>query len=384
MNNSSDSLTIQVTKGELYAVLGKYGLKSSGLSPLIKHLKVTPLSSVISDNIKAALDNPVFRKAFNIVANPDLIVNSRIGGGSTGLEEMQLCRNKSQGDTLALVLEDESNNIIIKLFSNYAEYINWFVSNYAGKNKETVANYIPPSTELESFLFILHAIDAFRIASYKGMLNYASGKKAEMKLVEFAQTMEKSIKSRDIRWLLPAFVILTPGLDEYNLDLTPEKSKILVGQNFTVSSIDAASGEGIMTFGEAGKNMGVEFYRSWMLAAGFEINISTASGKKTVSRMFIAPTALANHFVKLENGIGGKCIVNHQAYTSNQLEVKLEEIFEQAMSMKTETFEAERVQVQNNPVNPPIVEARTNKFCKNCGAVINPNIKFCANCGTKV
>ncbi len=79
--------------------------------------------------------------------------------------------------------------------------------------------------------------------------------------------------------------------------------------------------------------MGVEFLHSWLLSCGFEIHAAEPEGFKAVERLFIAPTVLTNHFVRLKGAQGGKATVNHQAYTAEQLLTKLDELFGKAFSM---------------------------------------------------
>lgn len=346
------------------------------------------------------LNNITFRKAAKIIASPDLIVVNRIGGGSVGLEEVRLLRRKDEGDLLAAVSEGENGSYIIKVFDNFTQYLNWWVEKFAGKNEETVANFIPPKVSLESFLFVLHAIDSFRRVSYQNMLEYKMGERASMRFSDFSSTMSASIKSRDIRWLLPAFMVMTPGLDSYRLDMRPENVSILTEQNITANSKNPATGEDMLVFGEAGQAMGVEFYRTWMMSTGFEIRIMTPQGFKGIERMFLAPTALANHFVRLETLQDGRCMINHQAYTKEQLEVKLDEIFKKAFSVPVQAQVHAPVQpqahipapspipsqipvqgqipVQNQGPVPPTGTGR----CPKCGAGITPGMKFCNKCGT--
>jgi hypothetical protein len=94
-----------------------------------------------------------------------------------------------------------------------------------------------------------------------------------------------------------------------------------------------ASCEDVLVFGEAGQVMGVVFLHSWLLSCGLEINVIGPEGFQPLERLFITPTVLTNHFVRLGTTQDGKATVNHQACTAEQLLSKLEELFGSAFAM---------------------------------------------------
>lgn len=276
---------------------------------------------------RALLDNPEFQRSARIVANPDLYVINRIGGGAMGLEEIRLHRKKSEGDDLVAVAEATDGNCTIMGFESFGKYLDWWAERFAGKNEDTAVNYFPMKLRLEEFLFLLHAVDSYRRVSYQNLLDFNYTNRPAMEFAEFAQTMAASLKSRDIRWLLPAFLVVTPGMEQYKIEVEPGQAAVLADQNFTVTLETGAGGKKLLAFGEAGKCAGVEFFRSWLMASGFEINTAGTDGFTGVERVFIAPTALANHFFRLETSETGGALVSHQAYTSEELKRKLEELY---------------------------------------------------------
>jgi hypothetical protein len=155
---------------------------------------------------------------------------------------------------------------------------------------------------------------------------------AHQKFSDFTQTMAAAISSADIRWLLPAFMVILPGFETYKIEIIPENAGVLYDYNF-LENAKLASGDDVLIFGEAGESMGIEFYRTWLMASGFEINVSESNGFTTTDRIFIAPTAVTNHFVRLETSGNGNTMVNHQAFTIEELNVKLDELFEKAFTM---------------------------------------------------
>ncbi len=122
-------------------------------------------------------------------------------------------------------------------------------------------------------------------------------------------------------------------------------------------------GDVIMTFGEARHITGVEFYRTWLLALGFEIKVVGKDGFETKGRFFIAPTALCNHFVRIEKETDGQVYANHQAYTKEQLIYQLKE------QLGT-VFASENQKVE--------------KICSHCNNQVPEDALFCNKCGNKL
>jgi len=382
MADQTTGPTYQMLQSDVKAALSHLRLETNARSPLAVLLKgqTTPVNA--SPDLVTQLNSPNLRQALAIAAGPDLIAKWRIGGGSVDLMEFSLTRSKDQGQALVLVAGAEQANILLRVFAQPADFVDWFMASYAGKNDQTVANYIPPTVELGEFVYLLHAIDAFRIASFKGMLDYQAGQRPTLSLTDFTDTLQRSVKSRDIRWLLPAFLILTPGLDPADFDLSADKTRILMDKNFLVTSQTAGSPEQRLGFAEAGQTMGVEFYRTWLVAAGLEITVAAPGGFTAVERLFIAPTALANHWVQIKTPAapGQTARVNHQALTYDQLQVKLSQALDKALALPVA---ASASAVPASPVQPAAAKP-TALFCAHCGSPLKPEAKFCKECGTKV
>ncbi|MDD2456987.1 MAG: zinc ribbon domain-containing protein [Eubacteriales bacterium] len=397
MNTTIEGTTYQIHLSDLAAALNQQGLVPNVLSPLPQLLSGPGTGSNLQPDPVALLGQPNMRQVLKIAANPDLIVKSRIGGGSVDLMEFTLTRTQSEGNQLVLVAAAEQSSVLLRLFPTGADFITWFMDHYAGKNDQTVANYMPPTVELGEFLYMLHAIDAFRIASFKGMLAYQAGLSPTLRLSEFTDTLSRSVRSKDIRWLLPSFLVLTPGLDPAGFNLDAEKTRILMTRNFLTLQQEQGSQEQVLGFAEAGQTMGVEFYRTWLVAAGFEVLAAASGGIAPVSRLFVAPTALANHLVQIEtqNVTGQPIRVNHQAMTYDQLEQKLNQIFDQALSVPVVPLSSAAApapaasvtapdQVPPAPVAATAAAKPATRFCAQCGSPLQPGAKFCKSCGAKI
>lgn len=392
MNTPTEGTTYQIPLSGLAAALTQQGLALNTLSPLSLLLAGQNAGANLQPDLATLLGQADARQALKIAASPDLIVKGRIGGGSVDLMEFTLARSQPEGNRLVLVAGAEQSSVLLRLFATGADFIGWFMGHYAGKNDQTVANYIPPTVELGEFLYMLHAIDAFRIASFKGMLAYQAGQRPTLRLPEFTESLHRAVRSKDIRWLLPAFLILTPGLDPAGFDLDAEKTRILMARKFLTLNQEQGSQEQVLGFAEAGQTMGVEFYRTWLVAAGFEIQAATPGGVSAISRVFFAPTALANHLVQIdpEKAAGRPIQVNHQAMTYSQLEQKLSQIFEQALSLPVVPLSMASTQdlvTAADNQSPPVPAAASKpatRFCAQCGSPLQPGAKFCKSCGAKV
>ncbi|MBU7006559.1 zinc ribbon domain-containing protein [Phosphitispora fastidiosa] len=325
-----------------------------------------------------------FLRAMRIATQPDLYIVVRVAGAQ-GLTEIRLHRRKSEGESVVTTEQRAEGSLTLSVFENAGAWLNEWVKGFAGDSDAPAANYIPPKVSLEEFLFVLHAVDSFRRTSYQNMLSHVFTDRAYVKVPEFLQSMADSLKSMDVRWLLPAFLAVTPGVEQYQTDIDPQNIAVLLQHDFFTEG-KLASGENVLVFGEAGQIMGVEFFRSWFTSCGMEINVAGPEGFKTAERLFITPTILGNHFTRLENTDKAKAMVNHQVYTMEQLTFKLDELLGRAFAKDADPDRVEPgaapSPVPPSPSTAPAPPVR--KFCANCGSKILAEAGFCGNCGTKL
>ncbi len=384
-------LGLEITGGSLFYTIRQGGAVSSNLKKTYASL----------------LADPEFLRAARILAQPDLYVTVR-AAGVKGLSELRLHRKKGEGAYVVAAEAMEDGRIAISVFDDYRAYLDRWAKDSASPADETAVNYLPPKIRFGEFLLALHAIDSFRRVSYRNMLDHAFMERTYIKTAEFTQSMADSIRSLDIRWLLPAFLAVTPGAEECLAKIDPKDLAVLMEQDFLVPSKLSPSGEDILYFGEAGQLMGVEFLRSWFSSFGFEIQVAEGTGFTAAERLFIAPTFLSNHLVRLETAEDGDIMVNHQAYTTDQLMQKLEELFGAAFAAErpvaapiaasgtTAPSEAPSPAAEASPEKPaeeaapaqakipPVTPAPAGRFCWNCGHKLSDNAAFCANCGAKI
>lgn len=340
MPSSKEALIFQINQGDLRKLLTDVlGIvPNSGSAFFTAEPVETQSDSNLEYDYNELLENEDFLRAIRIASQPDLYVVNRIGGGSMGISEVRIHRKKSEGAYVVATAKAADGTCDIQLYENYKAYLSWWMRNFAGKNEEPVENYLPMEVTMEQFLFLLHAIDSFRMVSYRNLLNHIYTKKTYVKYTEFTQTMVDSIKSKDIRWLLPSFMAVLPGFEKYKLNITAENAAFMVEEGLMENARLAKSKELVLAFGEGGLSMGVEFFRFWMMSSGFEINVSTSDGFVAVERLFNATTAIGNHFVQLKTLENGKVMVNHQTYTKEQLEIKLGELFNRAFTMAVSAY----------------------------------------------
>lgn len=438
MNTINEPVAFLVKQADIAALFSEMELQCNEGSAFYR----ANAGSVADTDIRAVygelLADQDFLRACRIIAQPDLYVTTR-AAGTQGLSETRLHRKKTEGDWAVLIETVEDDGILLTAFPDYRAYLGAWTEDFAGAHDATTANYIPPRVSLEEFLFALHTVDSFRRVSYQNMLDHAFMDRVYIRIPEFNESMANSVKSMDIRWLLPAFMAVTPGIERYRTNLGVENLTMLLNQDFFEEG-KLASGEDVLVFGEAGQVMGVEFFHSWLFSCGFEINVAGTGNFQVVERLFIAPTVLTNHFVRLEEAEGGKAMVNHQAYTKEQLEIKLDELFSNAFSMEvapvriTEksspapssgaaavkrdaTPSSSPAAVKRDAATSSVVPASKNaensggvprqakaatqgrpaapvqtvapaqaapKFCRNCGSKINLGVAFCPSCGFKI
>jgi hypothetical protein len=260
-------------------------------------------------------------------------VNSRIGGSIVSFEEMHLCWKRVAGSRVISVLKTDPETYSLKTWPDPGAFVDGWCSSFACRSDTVVANYMPPLLSLEALMTLLHCIDAYRRATFRGMLNFTPYEVPTLSPAEFSESAGMALKSRDLRWLLPSFAVLVPGLAEYHLGNLPDPSQEAWTRNFLKTVINRETGEERIGFGEAGSSMGMEFYRTWLMSAGFELKAIRPEGIVTAARFFLAPTALTNHLIRLEVQADGSCAANHQPCNYDQLVSAMKQMFAAVMTV---------------------------------------------------
>ncbi|MCX6551522.1 MAG: zinc ribbon domain-containing protein [Acidobacteria bacterium] len=312
--------------------------------------------------------------AAGIVARPAIRMMNRTGGGALEVSWFAACHGAASGDDrIVVVTPSFEEALLFEIFDTPAAFSAHWAALVGSRVEEDAPNYIGAPLPLESWVYVLHAIDAFRRTAFTSQLDYVPMRQPFIRPAEFVTSMTQSLQSGDLRWLLPAFLALTPNLDVSGFNPRDEHLEALATYDFLLTGKHPDSGEPVLVFGDAGRAMGVEFYRTWMMSVGFELSVPVQAGLHVVHRGFLAPTAFANHLMLIDAAAGRQNVVTHEALTHRALRQSLDQMMRRAVAWHT--AEATR---------PAATPAAGVTFCPGCGAGVRAGAKFCGACGKRV
>jgi len=351
-------------------------LEWSATSPLQAELAgYAPGSGRRSDDLAEVSGHPLLAKVAPILARPTFRMLHRTGGAAAPASRFAAFSNRNlDADAIVTVTPSFEDSLLIQLFDPLDDYCAWWSDLLAAKVEGEPVGLIPESLPLESFVYLLHAVDAYRRASYQSMLDYAPTDQLFLTAAEFTDTMVRSLRSRDLRWLLPAFLHLVPGLDLSGFDPREKHLAALSESDFLLAAKAPETGEPGLVFGEAGRATGIEFHRTWLLAVGFELATLSPEEVQPLSRGFLAPTALANHLVLLESAGQGKVGVRHEALSAASLRARLQGLLTDALAGAGVAGISAPA-----PQNPA-----PSSMCPSCRATVGADARFCPSCGKRV
>ncbi|MFQ5500667.1 MAG: GYF domain-containing protein [Phycisphaerae bacterium] len=320
-------------------------------SPLAGMLRpYRPGSRAIDGNLRTLLEDAQVSRAASILARPTLRMFNQTGGGALPASFFTACHNADFDERAFVVINPSfEGSTLIQLFETPWDFLAWWLILNAGEATESSPNYMPPPIRLESLIYLLHAIDAYRRGAYQSMLNYTPTEKPTIRPKAFTDSMRQAVRSGDLRWLLPAFISLTPNLNTASLETSPEFIEALAKHDFLIPVRNRNSHEDEFLFGATGKIMGVEFFRTWMRAVGFETTVLTKQGWCVMHRGFLAPTGITNHLFLLDTDGEGRCTVNHQAMTRESLDGRLADLMTAALTIKKDAVPEGRFEVAASP-----------------------------------
>jgi len=263
-----------------------------------------------------------------VLACPSFKLWGRSGGGRTPFSSYAICgRPATHPDLYVAASPSFENAWLFEVLDGVEEVAAWWADTFAAPVDETMPNLLPPPIEIESLLYAFHTIDAFRRVTMQGMLDYRTTSEPAVPVEDFITSMRRSIASNDLRWLMPTFMHLVPGLDLGNIDIRDEHLQSLIDQTLFEAAAEEQDGTEVLVFGEAGIALGMEFYDGWLSSAGYELVVRSGGAQMPLARGFLAPTPVTNHLILL--GANGES-VNHQAMTTEHLAIKLVELLTDA------------------------------------------------------
>ena len=402
-------LSMMMEKNDCLALAKQSGTPMPALSPLGKlpssQTPLTQTGQMLANNADA-------KKLVGMLANPDWLVTMRMGGGDWPVTELCLC-GKHQDITIAGIRPTADGLVEVLGWPSVRGFVDWWCDAHANTLEQTTQNFLPPPCSLEAFVMNLQAIDAYRRALLTSLLAHEPADPLLMTAEQFNRHCLSGIRSHDVRWLAPAFISLVPGFGEYKLAGNSDSAKAPFDRGLLRTAFHPDTGAQCVGFGEPGQALGLEFARSWMLAAGLEARLSVPApeGTRAIARCFVAPTGVTNHFVAMEPGPDGRPSANHQTVTGSQLRQALTSFFDmtvkaaatppqpapdnsrqaaqQSVTPQTATPPQQQAAVsppQASPTTPATVPnppqpVPNTKFCSQCGTKMEQAAAFCPNCG---
>lgn len=363
MNTLAGTDVFKLKPGDMDHLFRRAGLTGNDLAPFVYNAEQAAVSSP-SEWFKTLAESPSFKQIAKKTLQPDLKIDFRHGGA--GAAEDKYCALLSADDqTVLLQLFNSESDIILALFPDWGKFLDWWTNAYASHGVEGYKTVFPGTMDTEVLVCAMHSVDIYRRAYMESMLDYSGGLNMSLKIQDFVQFLERSLASRDKRWLLPTLFEITPGLKTGSISVQPEHIKQLEDLGFVSRDAD------VLTLSERSMIMGTEFISSWMGSAGLQATALLKGKERNLSRVYLAPTAFSNHLFSFETSGGAGSRFRHQAATRTGLINTLSSWME-ALQKVTGIMPAK-------PAHAAAEQSQT--FCGQCGSEIRPGKKFCTNCG---
>ena len=331
LNVISRTPAFRLDGGDLYRLARyHYRLTPNPLSPFVGQPED---GDKLSPEAAALASDPDLKRIASVLAAPDLKVLFRKGGMAKTPEGFS-AYGKREGKETAVVSLHQAGRLVEALyFDSLASYCAYITSLHAAPVLAPSPNLIKPEVPLEVMLLVLALIDCYRRAYLHGLL---SGDPAPVEAIyedEFLAVFAYELKSPDIRWLLPSFLRLVPGLAETPLEFAGEQMDLVRALGFCTRAAGPEKNRSVYLFGPPLKYLGLEFTVFWNAAVGFEVSVlGRQSGKaESAGRYFLAPTAEANHLIAIKKrGDGSTC--RHQGLTFAETAAELERLLQEHLN----------------------------------------------------
>lgn len=208
-------------------VVDAVGLECDAWSPLAPLLESyrRGAGTPSAEAARIAAD-PTAAKALRILARPPFRMVNHTGGGSLPASYFTACGSLAvDGQAVAVLNPSYEGACLIQIFDRPHAFLAWWLILNAAQADAPMANYLPPPIRFESLVYLLHAVDAFRRGAYRSLLEYRPTDRASISPKEFAESMRESLRTRDLRWLMPAYLSLTPNLTTIALEDGPQSAE---------------------------------------------------------------------------------------------------------------------------------------------------------------
>lgn len=358
---------IKLMPGDINHLFRRSGLTGNKLSPFSYQAGQAAVSSP-SPAFKQLSENPGLPQVARKILEPDLKVLFQRGGAGTADDNYYALLSRDDEKVLGQ-LTNSRGELLLLLFPDGEAFLQWWAGVYASAGAGDYRTVFPDGLELEVLVCALHCIDLYRRFYMESMLEYRNLAGISISTPDFMQLLKRSLAGADKRWLLPALFELTPGLKNSRIKLQPEHLKKLEELGFV-----RFNDQKMITMAEQTTTMGAEFLQTWMGAVGCQASALLSGEERVLSRVFMAPTAFANHLFSFEIGAGGERRFRHQAVTGSELKSTLGKWLE-SLRKATGAVAAPAAAAA------AVTTGRQPKFCGQCGSKIRAGKKFCTSCG---
>lgn len=357
----------KLTPADIDHVFRRSGLKGNRLSAC-SYNPEQAATSTPSEWFKNLSESSRFTLIAGRLLEPDLKIQLNSGGAGTAQDQYYAFFG-AEGPSVLVQMTNSDGDMLLLLFPEEDSFLAWWTDLYASAGMGGYQTVFPSVMEAEVLVCALHCIDIYRRSYLESMLEYRRGVDLSLTSADFVQLLKRSLASGDQRWLLPTLFEITPGLKNASITLHPDHLQQIETLGFITSDAD------IITLGERARIMGTEFITSWMGAFGWQAAALMNGQERILSRVFLAPTAFANHLISFESGEGGQYRFRHQAVDRQALAQTLAE-WMKALSRAAGLTDAQ------TSTESPASSPSPARFCSSCGAQIRSGKRFCTACGT--
>lgn len=317
--------------GELYMLAKNiYQLSFNDLSPF----QGMPGGGIkLSQEAQELAKDADLKASAAVLAQPDLKLSLHRGGSTIPFEVSSLYIKKVRTGYHTVYLQQDGLLLSVVFFDSIPKYCEFFAAQNAASVTIQPVNLLKAPMQLENLVFVFNLADCYRRAYLNNLLQDASELVEAIYEDEFIAILEKELKSKDVRWLLPSLLTLVPGMEKFRLEFSGEQLELAEAMDFVSRGKNPRDKRPIYYLGSAGKYMGLEFTLFWKHAVGFEVTgINKTSGKITsLGSYYFAPTAEANHFLSIKPGDGESAKCTHEALTTAHTAHYLQKILEEKL-----------------------------------------------------
>lgn len=372
MDNRLDTLTgtefFKLAPGDMDHLFRRSGLTGNPLSIFRYNAEQAAVSSP-SALFKALAESPFLSQIAKCALEPDLKIMFQNGGAGRENDRYWVMLSADSESVLAHFVNREGD-LLLMLFPRWQAYLQWWADLYTSEGMSDYKAVFPAIQELEVLVCALHCLDIYRRSYLESLLDYRGEVSVSLSREDFIQLLKRALASGDQRWLLPSLFELVPGLKNSAMALKPEHLKKIEDLEFI------SSNENTISLTEKARLMGTEFLTSWMGSVGWQATALIKGEERNLSRVFMAPTAFANHLFSFESGGGSGSRFRHQASTRTDL-IKTLNNWMEALQKVTGILP---VKAESSAVDM----AKGQKLCPQCGSELRPSKKFCTKCGQAI